>query len=58
MAGPSASCVTSADISRMLLKSDDDSESSDSDVDYAQKANWNEADEVVQDVDDDIIAHK
>jgi hypothetical protein len=42
MSGPSALCVMSADISRMLLESDDDSgsinfsKSSDSDVDYTQ----------------------
>lgn len=64
MAGPSASCVTSADISRMLLESDDDSgsknfsESSDSNLDYAREENWNEADEMVlENVDDSIVAH-
>ena len=62
MAGPSALHVTSVDISRILLESDDDSgsinfsESSDCNVDYAQEENWNEANELVQDV-DDIIAH-
>jgi hypothetical protein len=49
----------------MLLESDDDSvsinfsESSDSDVNYAQEENWNETHEVVEEVkNDEIMAHK
>jgi hypothetical protein len=51
----------SADISRILLESDDDSgsinfsESSNSDLDIAQEENWNETG--VQDVDDNDVAH-
>ena len=62
MAGPSASHVTSADISRILLESDDDSgsinfsDSSDSDIDNAQDENWNKTDEVVQEDVGDIVA--
>jgi hypothetical protein len=47
----------------MLLESDEDSgsinfsESSDSDVDYAQEENWNETHKVVEEV-NDIVAHK
>jgi hypothetical protein len=64
MVGPSALHVSSADTSTMLLESDDDSgstnfsESSDSDVDYAQEKNWNETDYIVlEDMYEAVIAH-
>ena len=64
MVGPSAFHVSSADTSTMLLESDDDSgsinfsESSDSDVDYAQEKNWNETDYIVlEDMYEAVIAH-
>lgn len=63
MAGPLGLRVTSADISWMLLESDNDSEarnfskSSGSDVNYAWEEKWNETDEVAEEVkDDDVIA--
>ena len=60
MAGPSASHVTSADIRRMLLQNNaasgsiNFSESGSSNVGYAQEENWNETDEVS----DDIVARQ
>jgi hypothetical protein len=63
VAASSALCVSSAEISRILLETCDGSgcinfsERNDSDVDYAQEENWNEADDVLQDVDDNIVAH-
>jgi hypothetical protein len=63
VAGPSASRFANADISGLLLESDNESdsinfsESSDSYVDYTQE-NWNEVDEVMQKgFDDNIAAH-
>lgn len=56
MTGPLGLPVTSADISRMLLESDNDStainfsKSIGCDVNYAWEEKWNETDEVVEEV--------
>jgi hypothetical protein len=63
MTAPSGLHVTSADISQMLLESDNKSEtvnfskSSGSDINNAWEERWNETDKVVEAVkDDDVIA--
>lgn len=64
MAGHSGLYVTSADIRRVLLGSDDNASSyinfiagSDSDVDFAQEENWNYTDRVVEEVKNDDVTH-